>query len=69
MRKFAFFFVALILTQTLWGWEREPLWPKGKMPDAQPGLTAVMTDEAKAPGFNPDNYRMPYLDSEKLPER
>ena len=62
MRKFSILFVALILSQTLWGWEREPLWPKGKMPDAQPGLTAVMTDEAKTPGFNPDKYRMPYLE-------
>ncbi len=62
MRRLAYIFVVLILAQPLWGWEREPLWPKGKMPDAQPGLTAVMTDEAKAPGFNPDNYRMPYLE-------
>ena len=61
MRKFALIF-ALLLTVPVWGWEREPLWPKGKMPDAQPGLTAVMTDEAKAPGYNPDNYRMPYLE-------
>ena len=66
MRKFALIF-ALFLTVPLWGWEREPLWPKDKMPDTQPGQTAVMTDEAKAPGYNPDNYRMPYLEWYEAP--
>ena len=67
MRKFALIF-ALLLAAPLWGWEREALWPKGKMPDAQPELTAVMTDEAKAPGFNPDKYRMPYLEWYEAPD-
>ena len=42
--------------------EREPLWPEGKMPDAQPHLIAEMTDVADAPGFDPDAHRMPYLE-------
>ena len=42
--------------------ERVPLWPKDKMPDAQPGQIAAMTDEAEAPGFNPDRHRIPYLE-------
>ena len=42
--------------------ERVPLWPKDKMPDAQPGQIAAMTDEAEAPGFNPDKHRIPYLE-------
>lgn len=46
----------------LWGGERENIWPKGKMPDAQPGQIAAMTSESGAPGFKPDKHRMPYLE-------
>ena len=42
--------------------EREPLWPEGKMPNAQPHLIAEMTDVACTPGFDPDAHRMPYLE-------
>ncbi len=46
----------------LWGGERENIWPKGKMPNAQPGQIAAMTSESGAPGFKPDKHRMPYLE-------
>lgn len=46
----------------LWGGERENIWPKGKIPDAQPGQIAAMTSESGAPGFKPDKHRMPYLE-------
>lgn len=42
--------------------EREYVWPKGKMPDAQDGQIAAMTDESSADGFRPDKYRVPYLE-------
>ena len=38
------------------------IWPKGKMPDAQPQQIAAMTAEVNAKGFNPDKARMPYLE-------
>ena len=41
--------------------QREAIWPEGRMPDAQAGQIAAMTDEAEAPGFNPDTHRIPYL--------
>ena len=41
---------------------REPLWPKGKMPDVQPDQIAAMLDEARAEGFDRDAHRMPYLE-------
>ena len=37
------------------------IWPEGKMPDVQPHQYAAMTEEVLAPGFNPDDYRMPTL--------
>ena len=46
----------------LGAWERQPIWPKDKMPDAQPHQIAAMTDVSKAEGFKPDEYRMPYLE-------
>ncbi|MBR6306957.1 MAG: hypothetical protein IKR38_09335 [Bacteroidales bacterium] len=55
--------VVLLLMTTLsaWGWEREYIWPKGKMPNAQPGQIAAMTDVSEAPGFKPEKHRIPYL--------
>ena len=43
-------------------WEREVIWPKGKMPDAQTHQIAAMTDEVKSEKFNPDKNRVPYLE-------
>jgi len=43
-------------------WEREYIWPKGQMPDAQPHQVATMTDEQYLPDFNPDTHREPYLE-------
>jgi len=61
MKKGLIFLFLLVSLQAP-GREREPLWPKGKMPDAQPQQIAAMTSESKAPGFNPDKHRMPYLE-------
>ena len=58
----------LLSSLQLWGWEREAIWPKKKMPDAQPGLIAAMTDEAGAPGFRPDKHRIPYLEWFEAPD-
>ena len=43
-------------------YEREYIWPEGKMPDAQPHQVAVKSGEKKAPGFNPDDFRRPYIE-------
>ena len=43
-------------------WEREMIWPKGKMPDAQQHQIAAMTDEASGEKFNPDKHRVAYLE-------
>ena len=61
--------VFLLCSLQLWGWERESIWPKGKMPDAQPNQIAAMTDEANAPGFKPDKHRMPYLEWFEAPDK
>lgn len=42
--------------------ERETIWPKGKMPDAQNHQIAAMTDESEAPGFKADKHRVAYLE-------
>ncbi len=68
MKRWILLLLPLLVSLQVWGWEREPLWPEGKMPDAQTGQTAVMTDESKLPGFNPDKYRMPYLEWFEAPD-
>ncbi len=42
--------------------QREFIWPKGKMPDAQKEQIAAMTNEVNLPKFNPDKHRIAYLD-------
>ena len=42
--------------------EKEYIWPDGKMPDVQPRQIAAMASEARHKGFDPDEWRRPYLD-------
>ncbi len=58
----------LLITLQLSAWEREPVWPKGKMPDFQQHQIAAMTDESRAEGFKPDKYRTPYLEWFEAPD-
>ena len=46
---------------SLSAWERVPIWPKNRMPDAQPHQIAAMTDKSGLEGFNPDKHRIAYL--------
>ena len=41
---------------------RVALWPEGKMPYRQDHQIGALTDESCAPGFNPDEHRMPYIE-------
>ncbi|MCR5407530.1 MAG: alpha/beta hydrolase [Bacteroidales bacterium] len=68
MKKTLTLILLLLLSMQLWGGERESIWPKKKMPDAQPGQIAAMTDESKAPGFKPDKHRIPYLEWFEAPD-
>ncbi|MBQ7496145.1 MAG: alpha/beta hydrolase [Bacteroidaceae bacterium] len=54
--------MGLICTLNTFAWERELIWPKGKMPDAQPHQIAAMTDEAGSKDFKADKHRVAYLE-------
>ena len=54
--------ILIFVSLQLGAWEREYIWPAGKMPDTQAHQIAAMTDVSKAEGFNPDEYRIPYLE-------
>ena len=43
-------------------YEREYIWPEGKMPHAQPQQIAAKTGEVKQPGFKADDFRRPYIE-------
>lgn len=64
MRKNLMLILALTLLSAASGlaWERKPVWPKGKMPDAQSHQIAAMTDESGSEGFNADKHRTAYLE-------
>jgi len=49
--------------------ERVPLWPEGRLPDAQSHQVAAMLQEQNAPGFNPDEHRHPYLEWMPPPDK
>ncbi|MBQ0025521.1 MAG: alpha/beta hydrolase [Bacteroidales bacterium] len=52
----------LLCSVSSYAWERESIWPKGKMPDSQPHQIAAMTDESRVEGFKADKHRTPYLE-------
>ena len=54
---------------TLSAQERETIWPKGKMPNAQKHQIAAMTDEAGTKGFNPDKHRTAYIEWFEAPAK
>ena len=60
--KKAFLLLTLFVSLTLSAWERETIWPKGKMPDAQSHQIAAMTDEVKGEKFKPEKHRVAYLE-------
>lgn len=61
-------FLGLMLSLTTLANERESIWPKGKMPDAQGHQIAAMTDEAGSKGFKADKHREAYLEWYDAPE-
>lgn len=54
--------ISVSFTLNVLAFERETIWPKGKMPDAQAHQIAAMTDEAGAPKFKADKHRVAYLE-------
>ena len=42
--------------------EREYIWPDGKMPDVQPQQIAAKTGEKAAANFKAEDFRRPYID-------
>ena len=62
MKKAIIFLLTVLFSVTGYSFEREPVWPKGKMPDQQAHQIAAMTDETSLPDFDPDKHRMPYLE-------
>ena len=66
--KRALTLLLFLLSLTLTAQERVPVWPKGKMPDTQAHQIAAMTNETSLEGFNPDKYRIPYLEWFEKPD-
>ena len=62
MKKRLFVLILTLATINAFAWEREYIWPNGKMPDSQAQQVATMTDEQYLPDFNPDTHRKPYLE-------
>ena len=52
----------VLLSFNAFAWERELVWPKDKMPDAQEHQFAAMTDEAGAKGFKKEKHKVAYLE-------
>ena len=62
MKKLILLFVAMLRSWSIYAWERETIWPKGKMPHRQDHQIAAMTDEAGQPDFKADKHRVAYLE-------
>ena len=62
MKKLILLFIAMLCSWSIYAWERETIWPKGKMPHRQDHQIAAMTDEAGQPDFKADKHRVAYLE-------
>jgi len=60
--------LSLFISVCTFAYEREAIWPKGKMPDAQDGQIAAMTNEANSEKFKADKHRIPYLEWYEAPD-
>jgi acetyl esterase/lipase len=67
--KKALTLLLFLLSLSLTAQERVPVWPKGKMPDTQAHQIAAMTNETGREDFNPDKYRIPYLEWLEKPDQ
>jgi Esterase/lipase len=67
MKRFLFI-LSVTVCLPLCAQQREYIWPEGRMPDMQAFQIAAMTDEVETPGFNPDAFRIPYLEWFTAPE-
>ena len=45
----------------------QPLWPEGRIPDAQPQQVAVPLERTRDAGYKADEHRMPYLEWSDAP--
>lgn len=54
--------LAFLCSVKAFAFERETVWPKGKMPDRQDHQIAAMTDETSDPKFKADKHRVAYLE-------
>lgn len=61
--------ILLFCTLSLFAIEKEMLWPKGKMPDAQDHQIAAMSDVAGKKDFKADKNRLPYLEWYDAPSK
>lgn len=68
MKRVLLMVAALLFAFGGYAWERETVWPKGKMPHSQSRQIAAMTDEAGEPGFKPEKHRVAYLEWFDQPE-
>ena len=62
MKKIVSLVSLIVLTITLAAGERQAIWPKGKMPNAQSHQIAAMTDESRQDSFNADKHRVAYIE-------
>lgn len=69
IKRMTFVGLMLLLSVVSFGGQREPIWPKGEMPDAQNGQIAAMTDESNAEGFKPDAHRVAYIEWFEAPAK
>lgn len=69
MKKSILTILSLFIVLSAGAWERETIWPKGKMPDAQSHQIAAMTDEAGLENFKPDKHRTAYLEWFEAPAK
>ncbi|MBE6215556.1 MAG: alpha/beta hydrolase [Bacteroidales bacterium] len=67
MKKITSLTILALCCITMAAQERQAIWSEKKMPDKQEHQIAAMTDVSGKADFNPDEYRIPYLEWYEAP--
>ena len=69
MKKIFFLFLTLLVSVSLLARDKEPIWPKNKMPYAQDHQIAAMTNESSDKNFKADKNRIAYIEWFEAPPK
>ena len=67
MRRVSVGALAIGLALSVFGGERVPLWPEGRIPDFRENQYVAPSEDLRIPGFDRAEHTMPYIEWDEPP--